>query len=176
MEVPSKSDWSTCFHSSKSRLILSLAAWYPKAGSERGQHVERERQETWWFREGERERERDLSSSQIKRRAGLAAITLLIGPHLFASRGAGSGRQECASWQPNHLHPWCIPVISHPQFLSFSLSLFHLHPPGLVLPPFPASHPFVSLKASSCIPGIFFSLYPSLLLTLSPFFSDLIPL
>lgn len=35
----------------------------------------------------ERERERGLSSAQIKRRAGLASITLLIGPHLFASRG-----------------------------------------------------------------------------------------
>lgn len=37
--------------------------------------------------ERERERERGLSSAQIKRRAGLASITLLIGPHLFASRG-----------------------------------------------------------------------------------------
>lgn len=36
--------------------------------------------------EGVREREREggFSSSRIKRRVGLASITLLIGPHLFA--------------------------------------------------------------------------------------------
>lgn len=57
---------------------------YLRAGSEEGQSVEKAKTGDTM---AERERERGLSSAQIKRRAGLASITLLIGPHLFASRG-----------------------------------------------------------------------------------------
>lgn len=64
---------------------------------------------------GSLEGARGLSSAQIKRRVGLASITLLIGPHLSARRGVGSGWQKCASWHGDHRHPRCSAVISHPQ-------------------------------------------------------------
>lgn len=113
-------------------------------------------------------RERGLSSSQIKGKAGLAAITILIGPHLFALRGVGSGRQECASWHWDHLHPkWILLSATHNLYISIcSLSL--LFTPSrlgsastsfLHLPP---SFSF-SLCVPSCIPGILLSFLLSLL-------------
>lgn len=43
------------------------------------------------------------------------AITLLIGPHLSALWGTGSGQQDCASWHRDMCSPQCIHVISRPQ-------------------------------------------------------------
>lgn len=140
MEVPSKSDLSTCSHSSKSRLILSLTAWYLKNGSEGGQ-------EKWWCRERGRERERPfiLSDKETSWIGGYHTLNWTsslclagrwkwtTGMCQLATKPATSPVHSC--YQP--------PTISLP--LSLFLSLFHLHPPGLVLPPFPFSPPSVSL-------------------------------
>ena len=64
VEFPSKSDSSTCSYSSKSCVILSLAACYLRAGSEEGQSVEKAKTgDTMSEREGARERERPFIHS-----------------------------------------------------------------------------------------------------------------
>lgn len=169
MEFPLKLDSSVCSRSSKSRLILSLAACYLNTSSVGGQSVE-----GWGTGDviagvGGLEGARGLSSAQIKRTVGLASITLLIGPHLSARRGVGSGWRKCASWHRDHRHPRCSAVISHPQ----SLSLHPSHPRHLSALPFrlccasassPTSTPppllFLSLCSLLCLPGISSRLFP----------------
>lgn len=62
---PEKPDSSTSSHSSKSCLILSLAACYLSAGSEEGQRVEGQRQEAGWQRHRERLSSSDKETSWI---------------------------------------------------------------------------------------------------------------
>lgn len=97
---------------------------------------------------------RGLSSAQIKRRVGLASITLLIGPHLSARRGVGSGWRKCASWHGDHRHPRCSAVISHPQ----SPSLHPSHPRHLSALPCRLRCASASSPTSTPPPLLFLSL------------------
>lgn len=96
--------------------------------------------------ETERERDKGLSSSQIKRRAGLAAITLLIGPHLFClvGRWKWTGRNVPAGNETIYIPSAFLLSATHNLSLSHTLSNTH-SPSGLSS----ASTSFLHLPPSS---------------------------
>lgn len=96
--------------------------------------------------ETERERDKGLSSSQIKRRAGLAAITLLIGPHLFClvGRWKWTGRNVPAGNETIYIPSAFLLSATHNLSLSHTLSNTH-SPSGLGS----ASTSFLHLPPSS---------------------------
>lgn len=102
---------------------------------------------------------RGLSSAQIKRSVGLVSIALLIGPHLSARRGVGSGWRKCASWHGDHRHPRCSAVISHPQ----SPSLHPSHPRHLSALPSRLRCASASSPTSTPPPPLSLPLFPAVL-------------